>query len=452
MVRQHPNLVEGFKVWEDCVTGAEPCRGIFLNVRQARKKAAALSERWGFGLDIDAHTASLTVSRRQKAAVLALLVRGAEYFIFDEPTAVLSPAETQGLFALFKSLRDGGKGIVLISHKLDETLGLADRVTVLRKGKTAAVRDAESLSGDALRTLMFGQAEPETNQKGAFHRPQAAKQQDLSGSQPGFRTGLIFHIENMRVEIPGRPFIRGISLDAAAGHILGIAGVRDSGLETLELAAAGLLRPSAGRITLQGRDISGGGVRAFRNAGGGYLGAGRTGSAFAPALPITDSMIIHAYRRARRGFLGRLGFLDQGRLDSWTKRIIDQAEVQASPKALASSLSGGMAQRLMLAREFAEDTCLMIMAEPSWGLDGLSRAALSERLRDYTRGGRAVLLFSTDVDELLAVCDEILTLRNGRLGGRIILRPELGAPEHLSVIRERIGKAMVSAEEEAASV
>ncbi|MDR2483487.1 MAG: ATP-binding cassette domain-containing protein, partial [Treponema sp.] len=228
MVRQHPNLIRGFKVWEDCVTGAEPRRGGILRPKAARNRAAELSKRWGFGLDVDAVTSSLTVSQRQKAAVLALLIREAEYLIFDEPTAVLSPGETQGLFALFRALRDGGKGVILISHKLEETLALAGWITVLGKGKTLASGEAASFSGDSLQALMFGSLE----EKPVSARPARAKKRTSpgAGNKPP-----VLSVQNLGLEIPGRPFIRGACLDVAPGAILGVAGVRDSGLETLEL-------------------------------------------------------------------------------------------------------------------------------------------------------------------------------------------------------------------------
>jgi simple sugar transport system ATP-binding protein len=159
MVRQHPGLNPGFRVWEDCVLGAEPCRGFFLDRRKARNRVRELSDRWGFGLPLDQGTETLTVSQRQKAAVLSLLLRDARWLIFDEPSAVLSPGETEGLFRLFRLLAAGGTGIVLISHKLDETLALAGRVTILRRGKTvAASLPAASLSAEAAGALMFGLA------------------------------------------------------------------------------------------------------------------------------------------------------------------------------------------------------------------------------------------------------------------------------------------------------
>ena len=167
MVRQHPSLVPGFAVWEDCVLGGEPRVGPFLNRKAARNLVRRISERWGFDLPIDRPTDTLTVSLRQKAAILALLLRNAAYLVFDEPTAVLTPGETEGLFSLFSQLRAGGKGIVLISHKLEEILSLADRVTVLRKGRTAAVSPVASLTRESLTALIFPPA-PAPTPTGGF--------------------------------------------------------------------------------------------------------------------------------------------------------------------------------------------------------------------------------------------------------------------------------------------
>jgi simple sugar transport system ATP-binding protein len=425
MVRQHPAMSAGFKVWEDCILGAEPRRALFLDRKKARRQVRELSDRWGFDLPLDRRTETLTVSQRQKAAVLALLLRDIRWLIFDEPTAVLSPGETGGLFRLFRLLRAGGKGVVLISHKLDETLALADRVTILRRGKTAATLPAAALSPEQAGALIFGPPAEAARSPGGGPVPGAAP------ARPP-----VLAVKGLAVEAPGRPFIRGLDLECAPGKILGIAGVRDSGLETLELALTGFLPPRAGRITLKGQDISGGGVRGFRRAGGAYLNADRTGSAAAPGLSIRDSLIIHAIDRAGRGLPG---FLDRRFLDAWALGIMEKAGVRVSLRRRGDSLSGGMLQRLVLAREFAEEAPLLVLAEPGWGLDRQGREALHRRLRDYAGLGRGVLLFSTDVDELLSVCDEILVLRNGSFAASV---PGGPGGAGMAGLREQIGRAM----------
>jgi simple sugar transport system ATP-binding protein len=255
----------------------------------------------------------------------------------------------------------------------------------------------------------------------------------------------ILSVQGLSVEAPGRPFIRNIDLELAPGTITGIAGVRDSGLETLELALTGFLAPAGGTIRINGRNLAG--VKTFREAGGAYLSADRTG--FAPDLPLQDSIIIHAHQRACRGFWGKFGVMDQKFLDSLAGRIMHQAQVTGSFKTRGASFSGGMLQRIMLSREFAENAPLLILAEPGWGLDGRSRERLAGKLSNYVAPGRAALLFSTDVEELIAVSDLILVLRNGTFSARIPLDSREQGAARMDTYKARIGKAMTGGFKEA---
>ncbi|MHB9292709.1 ATP-binding cassette domain-containing protein [Hollandina sp. SP2] len=450
MVRQHPCLPPGFRVWEACILGAEPGFLCFLHPRKARNQVRNLSERWGFDLPLERDTRDLTVSQRQKTAVLALLLRQAQYLIFDEPTAVLTPKETQGLFELFRLLKREGKGLVLISHKLEETMAMADRVTVLRKGKNRASRSARSLGNETLQSIMFG-IDHKKRTRPVKDRALGADS-SLNRSLPtplgGISSAPLLVVQGLSVEVPGRPFIRQIGLELFPGTILGIAGVRDSGLETLELAMSGLLAPSRGTIRLHGRELAGKGIRTFREAGGAYLSADRTGSALAPHLPLQDSIIIHAHRRSRRGILGTWGIMEQGFLDAWAACIMSQAQVRGSFKTRADAFSGGMLQRILLARELAEKTSLLILAEPGWGLDRKNRERLTEELRRYVKPGRGVLLFSTDVEELIALSDTVLVLRNGTFSAQLTLDPDKKGILPMDVYKTRIGQAMVGSTQE----
>jgi simple sugar transport system ATP-binding protein len=446
MVRQHPHLVPGFKVWEDCILGAEAATAGIVNRKKARLLTQSVSDRWGFDLPLDRNTESLTVSQRQKTAVLALLLRGElhrkhraiRYLIFDEVTAVLSPGETESLFTLFRRLKAEGRGIVIISHKLDETLGLAGRVSILRKGKTTATLSAASLDGEKAGKLMFG-IDPEEPETGGTVTLNSPEQRYCHGKTP------VLRVQGLSVEAPGRPFIRNVDLELPPGKILGIAGVRDSGLETLELGITGFLRPSGGKIFLRGRDITGGGPRAFRDAQGAFISADRTGKAMAPSLRLRDNIIIHAHRRSRRGFPGRFGIMDKGLLTSWIGRILEAAKVDRNPMVKADSLSGGMLQRVILAREFAEDAAVLVLAEPGWGLDRPGRERLVLALKEQAKQGKGALIFSTDVDELLSLSDEIMVLRNGEFSGRISLESLRGKEKTVLFreLKERIGRAMV---------
>ena len=416
MLRQHPGFVNGFKVWEDCILGAEkqkpsknkPFRSLFLNPELSRNRVEELSEHWSFDLPLDAQAESLTVSQRLKAAILSLLLRDVNWFIFDEPTAVLTSDESKTLYELFYRLRSEGKGIILITHKLNEALNVSDRVTIMKRGVTGESRNTGELSIEELRTLVFDNV---------------TQHHILNSSLPTPNSHLLIpalEIKNLKVEAPGFPHLRNVNLRLMPGTVLGIAGVRDSGLETLELAITGLLDTSQksdgkreGSIILNGRDITAGGVRAFRNAGGAYLGADRLGGSLARDLPLSESLIIHAFRRARFGI-----FLNAAMLNSLTKNIMNRAGIARSVSDRANSFSGGMIQRVLLAREFAGEPSLLVLSEPGSSLDEANLEKLAEELKAFARRGFSALLFSSDSDELNLMADEILTLRNGTLTGK----------------------------------
>ena len=415
MVRQHPGFVRTFKVWEDCVLGAEKrnsSRGSWLNMlfnpAKSKKRVEELNSRWGFDLPLDNKAESLTVSQRQKAAVLALLLCDVKWLIFDEPTAVLTPGETESLVALLNRLRDEGRGIVLITHKLDEALAVSDRVTVIRRGLTQEPRNTCEITLDDLKKAIF---------EGLGNREWGIGNRDCISNNtphPPLPTphSPIFVIKDLTLEPQGLPPIRKVNLQIMAGEILGITGVRDGGLETLEHAVTGSRYTGKfdGTITLNGYDITGKGVRAFRDAGGAYLGADRLGNNLAPGLPLKESLMIHAYRKGRRGI-----FLDMAYLNFWCRNIMNKAGIARSVSDRTISFSGGMLQRILLAREFAENALLIVLAEPGSGLDKAKRSVLEDELRGLADAGAAVLLFSTDLDELTSLADEILELKNGVL-------------------------------------
>ena len=415
MVRQHPGFVRGFKVWEDCILGAEkqtpkPFFNMLFDPGKSKKRVEELCSRWGFDLPLDKKTESLTVSQRQKAAILALLLRDVKWFIFDEPTAVLTPGETEILVELLKRLRDEGRGIVLITHKLDEAFALSDRITVIRQGLTQEPRNTSALTLDDLKKAIFDKFLTQRSQREKGVRDSDKRHQP---PVPDSLSSPILVIKDLTLAPPGLPSIRNVNLQLMPGKIMGITGVRDGGLETLEHAVAGLLYYSGffhGAITLNGHDITGKGVRAFRGCGGAYLGADRLGNNLASDLPIKESLMIHAFHRGRRGI-----FLDMAYLNSWCRKIMERAGITRSVSNKAVSFSGGMLQRVLLAREFAENPSLIVLAEPGSGLDKAKRSVLEEELRALAGAGAAVLLFSTDMEELTSVADEILELRNSEL-------------------------------------
>jgi len=427
MVRQHPGFVKGFKVWEDCILGAEnppSSRSIFYNPGLLKKRAQELSVRWNFDLPLEAEAASLTVNQRLKAAVLSLLLRDVRWFIFDEPTAVLTAEETRALYELFHRLRNEGKGIILITHKLDEALEVSDRVTIMRHGVTGESHKTEELSSAELKKLIFDSAGQSAVTSQNASGPKHSLADDSASYQSGNNLRPVLEIKNLQIRQQGFPHIRNVSFRLMPGKILGIAGVRDSGLETLELAIAGLLETShknadkiEGSILLNGRNITGKGVRSFREAGGAYLGAdrlggSRTGSSLARDLPLSESLVIHAFRRERRGI-----FLDTAALKSRCLAIMSRAGISRRLSDRADSFSGGMIQRILLAREFSEEPSLLVLAEAGNSLDEANLLKLAEELKVFVSRGSSALLFSTDPGELKSMTDEVLVLRNGTLIG-----------------------------------
>jgi simple sugar transport system ATP-binding protein len=422
MVRQHPHQVPGFLVWENCILGAKKPGGIWVNRRELRKRVGTLNEDLGFNLPLDSVTGALTVSQSQKTAILTLLMQNVRYFIFDEPTAVLSPAETESIFEVFKKLRAEGKGIVLISHKLDETLKLADRVTVLRRGRTIISRRIDELNSEALWAYIFGgKAAPPESSGPVKTIP------GIVGRE--FPAGPVLELRDLRVNIPGKPLIRGVTLELERGKIMGIAGVRDSGLETLELALTGFL-PSSGSIRINGQEMNPRTVRMFRKAGGAYLGT--RNESF--NLSTRDVLIIHAHRR----FQNR-GILNLQKLDRWAASIMTTAAVSPRPETPAAAFSGGQFQRMLLIRELMEDCSLLVLSDPGRGLDRRYRQRLTVTLKEKTAEGTAALIFSTDVEELLVLSDFVTVLRDGVFSGTL----ELQGPESYPGIREKIREAMV---------
>jgi simple sugar transport system ATP-binding protein len=459
MVRQHPSLVSDLTVWENCALGAE--NGFFVRPALQRKQARDLCGQWGFDLPLDRRAGGLSVSQRQYAAILNLLLRRCRILIFDEVTAVISRAEAERLFTLFTTLKRRGFSLIIISHKLDEVLSFADRITVLRAGKTVAALKAKNADVKTLNGLMFGEtshadASPDAGEQPAYEiSPRSKTAQSGRNAR-----SVVLSVKNLTVKAPGKPFVRAIDMEIRSNSITGIAGVRDSGLETLELALAGLLPITSGDITLNNTRLSsekrGKAPALFRNAGMAYLNADRTNACLAINLSVWDNLVVHAHRRQP----SRSFFLDKPFLDSWAQKIMARAGFSRSTRETASSFSGGQLQKLLLERELAEldaqaspppassdaaanraaeRESLLILSEPGWGLDAQARKVLAEKLRSIARR-HSILLFSTDIDDLLEVSDEILVLNNGAFSTRILVEDRASLHEY----KTRIIRAMTN--------
>jgi simple sugar transport system ATP-binding protein len=428
MVHQHPHHIPGFLVWENCAAGGS---SLWLNRRSCRKRMSGLNKHFRFGLPLDSPVEFLSVGQRQKAALLTLLLRNVQYLIFDEPTAVLSPAETEQLFTIFSVLRREGKGIVLISQKIEEILKIADRITVLRQGKTITCHRADEISIEALYDLIFG----DESNAGAVSTtgPSPAVSVKWSGTGKGPSA---ISLRDVTVHVPDRPLIRRINLELERGNIMGIAGAGDSGLETLELAVTGFL-PFTGTIRINGTELSGYSaaerVRTFRGAGGTYLGKQNPET----ALPIRDLLLLHAHRRFQKR-----GILNRAAIDQWITSVMTAAWVPDRDNAAANAFSGGQLQRLLLTREMGEQGGLLVLSDPGRGLDWQYRKRLVSLLWERADEQTAILVFSTDVDELLAFSDSIAVLRNGLLVDVVELDDRDDRYTRIFHAKERIRNAM----------
>ena len=393
MVHQHFVLVDPFTVTENIILGEEG--GAVLDVDGARAKVSELAESYGFRVDPRAVVEDLSVGEEQRVEILKALYRGVEILILDEPTAVLTPSETQDLFGNLRKLREAGRTIVFISHKLDEVLEIADRITVLRRGKVVGQTTPAETSKAELAEMMVG-------------RP------------------VLFRLEKPVVEI-GEPVLRvadlkgegklnGVSLDVRAGEILGVAGVEGNGQRELAETLIGLRTPASGTIELEGTSISGRDVEDIRGSGVGYIPEDRHEQGLVLNMTVWENAVLG--RHDDPEFSGRAGVLFIGKIKALAARLIQLFDVRArSVDVTASTLSGGNQQKLILARELEPDPKFMIAAQPTRGLDVGAIEFVWKQILDQKAAGRAVLLISAELDEIYALSDRIVTLYEGRITG-----------------------------------
>ncbi|MCL1812706.1 MAG: ATP-binding cassette domain-containing protein [Treponema sp.] len=434
MVLQRPHQIPGFLVWENCITGSGKHPPLFVNRRKYRNRVSDLNEHLNFNLPMDSLTETLSVSQGQKAAILTLLLRNIQFLIFDEPTAILSSAETEKLFDLLVLLKDEGKGIVLISHKLEEALRIADRLTILRQGKTQICCKPFELSNKELYHYIFGAESGDLVHQSSYEHFSASDNISPVSFTPAPKKPVL-KLENFKVHVPGYPLIRGLNLEIEQGTIMGIAGVRDSGLETLELALTGFL-PFKGKLQIDKTELSGAEkstvkrIKRFRSSGGCYLGQRIEGE----YLSIRDVLLIHAYRRFHK-----FGIMNSAEINKWTESVMTAAKVPHRKRASASAFSGGQLQRLLLTREMAEHSILMVLSEPGGGLDLRYRKRLASLLREKANEHTAVVIFSTDVEELMKLSDSVAVLCDGTIS-RIVKIKNVSRPQK---VKEIIQSAMV---------
>jgi simple sugar transport system ATP-binding protein len=400
MVHQHFMLIPVLSVAENLVLGAETMNGpVFLDRKEANRRIAELGRRFGFEIDPEAKVGSLSVGSQQRVEILKALYREARILVLDEPTAVLTPPETEEIFAVLRKLAEAGHSIIFISHKLYEVLEIADRITVIRRGKVVGERSPRGTSEEDLAELMVGRGVSLTVDRGT--------------SKPGTLT---LKIEGLTAnDDRGSEAVQGVDLEIRAGEILGVAGVAGNGQDELVEALVGLRRPTGGRVTLEGKDITGWSSRAIYGAGVGYVPADRQRFGIVLSFPLTDNLTLTSYYRPpyAKGILR-----DDDAIRRTAKERIEAFDIRTpSADVRASTLSGGNQQKVVVAREFARDLRLLVLDQPTRGLDVGSIEFIHRQAIAKRDAGTAILLVSAELDEIMEVSDRIAVVYRGRIVG-----------------------------------
>lgn len=417
MVHQHFDLVSPFTVWENVVLGAEP-RTPFgaLDSGSARERVARLADESRLDIDPDARVETLSVAAQQRTEILKALWRDAKVLILDEPTAVLAPAEARELWAITERLASAGRSLIFITHKLDEVMAHADRVTVLRRGKSIlnGVPKSET-SPEMLALAMVGEATAEPIATGRTTAPAARPLLQLQRLSAG-------------------PRLNGVSLEVFPGEILGLAGVDGSGQTELIAALAGLIE-AQGKALISGTDLLALTIRQRRALGLGFLPDDRLRLALTPGATLTETAVLGRQRDTE--FQGKFGLLKRKAMERFTTECIERFDVRGgSPFTPVHSLSGGNQQKLVLARELSRKPSLLLAAQPTRGLDFTATAFVHQALRVERDRGAAIMVSSLDLSELLALCDRIAVLLSGKLVG-IVHRADAN--------EEKLGQLMTGA-------
>ena len=397
MVHQHFVLVPPLTVAENITLGREATTGPFLDIARASAAVRALSDRYGLAVDPDARVETLSVGQEQRVEILKALYHGARILILDEPTAVLTPQETEELFAVLRELKAAGTTIVLITHKLREVLDLSDRVTVMRDGTTVGTRETAATSIPELAELMVGRPVLLTLEKKA--------------ATPG---AAVLEIESLEVRDDRRlPAVRGLSLSVRAGEIVGIAGVEGNGQAELVEAILGLRPIAAGAARLAGTSLDGLAPRAIAALGVAHVPADRLKRGLVLDFPLEDDLV---FGRHHEPVFHRGPLVDRAAIRDFATRRLAEFDVRPpDPTVRAGKLSGGNQQKLVVAREFTRDARLLIAAHPTRGVDLGAIEFIHREIVRQRDAGRAVLLVSSELSELLALADRIIVLYEGRI-------------------------------------
>ncbi|MFC4767045.1 ABC transporter ATP-binding protein [Effusibacillus consociatus] len=404
MVHQHFMLVQPFTVTENIILGSEVTNGPLLDLAKAEKKVAELSKRYGLDVDPKARVEDISVGMQQRVEILKTLYRGAEILIFDEPTAVLTPQEITELMQIMRNLVKEGKSIIFITHKLKEIMAICDRVTVIRRGKYIDTVSVKETDPDKLANMMVGR-----------HVQFAVEKE---AATPGSSV-----LELRNVEANGNRGVKalnGITLEVRAGEIVGIAGVEGNGQKELIEVITGLRKTTSGTIVINNQEITNRTPREIAESGIGHIPEDRHKRGLVLDYSIGENMVLNTYYKSP---FSKSGILQFDKIFSHARRLIKIFDVRTpSEYTPARALSGGNQQKAIIAREVDRDPDLLIAAQPTRGLDVGAIEFIHKKLVEQRDNGKAVLLLSLELDEIMSLSDRIAVIYEGRIVG--VVKPE----------------------------
>lgn len=400
MVHQHFKLVDNFTVTENIILGCEPRKGLTVDIKTAAKKIEELSKQYGLNVDPYAKIENISVGMQQRVEILKMLYRNANVLIFDEPTAVLTPSEIDELISIMKNMTKEGKSIILITHKLKEIKEAANRCTVIRRGKYIGTVDVKDTTEADMAKMMVGREVSFKVEK------TEAKPKDI-----------VVKIEDLCVNNNKKVLgLKNFSLDIRAGEIVGIAGVEGNGQTELVEALTGMRSVESGNIIFKGRNIVKDSIRERIDDGMAHIPEDRHKRGLILDYTMEDNMVLKAYKK--KPFSNK-GLINRAKISEYAQKIIETFDVRSGEggKSIARSLSGGNQQKGVIGREIESNPDFLIAVQPTRGLDVGSIEYIHKRLVEQRDLGKAVLLVSLELDEVLNVSDRIAVVNNGELVG-----------------------------------
>lgn len=414
MVHQHFMLVEAFTVAENIILGSEVTNKGVLDLKKANADILELSERYGLAVDPTAKVEDISVGAQQRVEILKTLYRGADILIFDEPTAVLTPAEILELMDIMKTLVKEGKSIILITHKLDEIRAVADRVTVIRRGKSIQTVSIEGATNKDLAEMMVGRSVSFVTEK--------------EEAQP---KEVVLQISDLVVnENRGVPAVKELSLDVRAGEIVGIAGIDGNGQSELIQAITGLRKVKSGSIKIKGQEVVGLSPRKITEMNVSHVPEDRHRDGLVLEMMLSENIALQTYYKEP---LSKNGVLNYNQINSYARKLMEEFDVRAANEIVpASALSGGNQQKAIIAREVDRNPDLLIVSQPTRGLDVGAIEYIHKRLIGERDKGKAVLVVSFELDEILNLSDRIAVIHDGKIQG--IVKPSETNKQELGIL------------------